>query len=68
MGYIALIGLIFVPLVCLMCAGLFYVRWQNEENEEIAAKNKKLFRAFLIAAGASLVVFGVLKLIFPISI
>ena len=67
MGFVAIIGLIFGPLVCLLFAGWFYVRWQNEEDEALALQNRKICFRFLIAAGVCLVVFGVLKLIFPIS-
>ena len=49
------------------CEGGFYVRWQNEEKEEKALQNRKVCFRFLIAAGVCLVVFGVLKLIFPIT-
>ena len=45
----------------------FYVRWQNEEDEKLAQKNRKVYFRALIAAGICLVVFGVLKLIFPIA-
>ena len=40
---------------------------ENEENEEKALFNKKICKRFLIAAAVSLVVFGVLKIIFPFS-
>ena len=43
MGYVAMIGLLFAPLICLLCCG------------------------FLLAAAISAVIFGVLKLIFPIA-
>ena len=66
MAYVAMIGLLFFPIVFLMSAALFYVRWQNEhEDEEQALKNKKAFKVCLIAAAISLVVFGVLKIVFP---
>ena len=66
MAYVAIVGLLFVPLVCLLCAAWFFVRCQNEhDNEEIALKNKKISRGFLIAAAAAIVVFGVLKIVFP---
>lgn len=66
MGYVALIGLIFAPFVSLLCAGWFYVRWQNEADETLAMRNRKICFRFLIAAAICLAVFGVLKLIFPI--
>ena len=61
MEYVAMIGLLFAPIVCLLCAAWFYVRWQNEHED------RRTCFIFLIAAAASLVVFGVLKLLFPIS-
>ena len=67
MGFVAMIGLIFGPLVSLLFAAWFYVRWQNEEDEALALQNRKICFRFLIAAGVCLVAFGVLKLIFPIS-
>lgn len=68
MAYVAIVGLLFVPLVCLLCAAWFFVRWQNEhDNEEIALKNKKISRGFLVAAIVALVVFGVLKIVFPFA-
>ena len=67
MAYVAIIGLLFAQLMCLLCTAWFYVRWQNEENEEKALFNKKICKRFLIAAAVSLVVFGVLKIIFPFS-
>lgn len=67
MGLFAMVGLIFAPFVCLLCAGWFYVRWQNEEKEDKALQNRKVCFRFLIAADVCLVVFGVLKLIFPIT-
>ena len=67
MPYVASIGLYFVPVLCLLGAGWSYVRWKNEEDEALALQNRKICFRFLIAAGVCLVVFGVLKLIFPIS-
>lgn len=67
MGFVAMIGLNFGPLVSLLFAAWFYVRWQNEEDEELALHNRKICFRALIAAGVCLVVFGVLKLIFPIA-
>ena len=68
MGYVAMIGLLFVPLVCLLCTGWFFVRWKNEhEDEALAQKSRRVCRGFLIAAVLSAVVFGILKLIFPIT-
>ena len=68
MEYVAMIGLLFAPIVCLLCAAWFYVRWQNEhEDQALAQRDRRTCFIFLIAAAASLVVFGVLKLLFPIS-
>ena len=36
MPYVAAIGLYFVPVLCLLGAGWSYVRWKNEEDEELA--------------------------------
>lgn len=67
MGYVAVIGLIFFPLILLLCTGWFYVRWQNEhEDEEQAEKDKMRFRGFAIAAVVAAAVFLILKIIFPI--
>ena len=68
MEYVAMIGLLFAPIVCLLCAAWFYVRWQNEhEDQALAQRDRRTCFIFLIAAAESLVVFGVLKLLFPIS-
>ena len=68
MGYVALIGLYFVPLLCLMGAAWSYVRYQNEhEDKECAEKDHRRMRVLLIAAAVSLVVFLVLKFVFPVS-
>ena len=67
MGIVAMIGLIFGPFVSLLFAAWFYVRWQNEEDEELALHNKKICFRALIAAAILLVVFGILKLIFPVE-
>lgn len=68
MAYVAMIGLLFVPLVCLLCAAWFFVRWQNEhDDKERAAKDKKISRGFLLAAIVALVIFGVLKIVFPFA-
>ena len=67
MGIVAMIGLIFGPFVSLLFAAWFYVRWQNEEDEGLALHNKKICFRALIAAAILLVVFGILKLIFPVA-
>ena len=69
MEYFAMIGLLFAPVICLLCTGWFFVRWKNEhDNEALAQKNRKICRGFLIATIASLVVFGGLHLMFPITL
>ena len=69
MEYVAMIGLLFAPIVCLLCAAWFYVRWKNEhEDQELALRDRKTCFIFLIAAAASLVSFGVLKLLCPFTV
>lgn len=69
MEYFAMIGLLFAPVVCLLCTGWFFVRWKNEhENEAKAQKSRKVCRGFLIATVVSVVVFGGLHLMFPITL
>lgn len=68
MAFVALIGLYFVPLLCLMGAAWSYVRYQNEhEDKEIAEKDHKRVRVLLIAAAVAAVVFLALKLAFPVT-
>lgn len=68
MGYVALIGLYFVPLLCLLGAAWSYVRYMNEhEDKERAEKDHRRVRTMLIAAAAALVVFLALKFAFPVS-
>ena len=68
MGYVALIGLYFVPLLCLLGAAWSYVRYKNEhEDKERAEKDHRRVRIMLIAAAAALVVFLSLKFAFPVS-
>ena len=69
MEYFAMIGLLFAPVVCLLCTGWFFVRWKNEHDDEaLAQKNRKICRGFLIATVISLVVFVGLHLLFPITL
>ena len=75
MEYVAMIGLLFAPIVCLLCAAWFYVRWKNEDAtffeilaQELALRDRKTCFIFLISAAASLVIFGVLKLLFPFTV
>lgn len=50
MAYVALIGLYFVPILCLLGAGWSYVRWKNEhEDEALSERAHKNCRRFLIA-------------------
>ncbi len=68
MGFVALIGLYFVPVLCLMGAAWSYVRYKNEhEDEERAAQDHRRVRTLLIAAAVSLAVFLALKFIFPVT-
>ena len=34
MEYFAMIGLLFAPVICLLCTGWFFVRWKNEHENE----------------------------------
>lgn len=68
MAFVALIGLYFVPLLCLLGAAWSYVRYKNEhEDRELAEKDHRRVRVLLIAAAAALVVFLTLKFIFPVE-
>ena len=51
MEYVAVIGLLFAPVICLLCAGWFFVRWKNEhENQKLALRDRKTCFVWLIAA------------------
>ena len=68
MAFVALIGLYFVPLLCLLGAAWSYVRYKNEhEDKELAEKDHRRVRVLLIAAAAALVLFLTLKFIFPVE-
>ena len=68
MGYVALIGLYFVPILCLLGAGWSYVRWKNEhEDEALAERAHRNCRRFLIAVPVAVVGFLALKFIFPVA-
>ena len=41
MEYVAMIGLLFAPIVCLLCAAWFYVRWQNEHEDQALAQRDR---------------------------
>lgn len=69
MSYVAMAGLLFAPVFFLLCTAWFFVRWKNEHDDEaLARKNRRICRGFLIAAVVSLVVFGGLHLLFPLSL
>lgn len=68
MGYVALIGLYFVPILCLLGAAWSYVRWKNEhESEALSERAHKNFKRFLIACPVAIVVFLALKFAFPVT-
>ena len=68
MAYVALIGLYFVPILCLLGAGWSYVRWKNEhEDEALSERAHKYCRRFLIATPIAAAVFLALKFIFPVA-
>ena len=69
MAIFSMIGLLFFPLISLLCAAWFFVRWQNSDAEaENVPYEKKRMKICLIIFVVSLVVFGVLKLIFPFNV
>ena len=68
MEYFAMIGLLFAPVVCLLCTGWFFVRWKNEhENEALSERAHKNCKRFLIAAPIVFALFLALKFIFPVE-
>ena len=68
MPYVALIGLYFAPILCLLGAGWSYVRWKNEhENEALSERAHKNCKRFLIAAPIAFALFLALKFIFPVE-
>jgi len=67
LAYISWVGLLFVPLVLLLCTGWFFVRWKNEhENEKVALLDKARCKKCGIATVIALVVFLVLHFVFPL--
>lgn len=69
MEYVAMIGLLFAPIICLLCTAWFFVRWKNEHDDAaLAQKSRKICIGFLIATVAMLVIFGALHLMFPITL
>ena len=68
MEYFAMIGLLFVPVICLLCTGWFFVRWKNEhENEELSQRARRNCKRLLIAFPITIVVFLLLKIVFPVT-
>lgn len=68
MGFVALVGLYFVPTICLLGAGWAYVRWKNEhEDEALAERAHRNCRRLLIAVPVSAALFLTLKFIFPVT-
>lgn len=67
MAYVAWVGLLFVPLVLLLCAAWMFVRWKNEHEDESKAQlSKKRCKTLLVLAIVALAVFLGLHLIFPL--
>ena len=68
MAYVALIGLYFVPILCLLGAAWSYVRWKNEhENEELSQRARRNCKRLLIAFPITIVVFLLLRIVFPVT-
>lgn len=65
MAYIAMIGLLFVPLVLLLFSGWNFVKYYSETDNRKKMLYQKKAKIFLIAAVIAAVVFGVLKIFFP---
>lgn len=65
MAYIAMIGLLFVPLVLLLFSGWNFVKYYSETDNRKKMLYQKKAKTFLIAAVIAAVVFGVLKIFFP---
>ena len=67
MAYVAWVGLLFIPLVFLLCAAWMFVRWQNEHDDENKLQlSKKRCKICLILAVLAAIVFLCLHLIFPL--
>lgn len=67
MAYVAWVGMLFVPLVLLLCTAWMFVRWKNEHDDESKAQlSKNRCKTCLILAVVALVVFLCLHLIFPL--
>ncbi len=68
MAYVALVGLYFVPTICLLGSGWSYVRWKNEhEDEALSERAHRNFKRLIIAVPVSLAFFLALKFIFPVT-
>ena len=67
MAYVAWVGLLFIPLVLLLCAAWMFVRWKNQHDDESQALlSKKRCKRLLIYAAVAVIVFLTLHLIFPL--
>ena len=67
MAYVAWVGMLFVPLVLLLCTAWMFVRWKNEHEDESKAQlSKKRCKTLLVLTIVALVVFLGLHLIFPL--
>ena len=68
MCYVAAVGIYFAPVIFMLLFMWALVRAQNLTDKEEAQKSAKRKKLWLICAVASIVVFGVLKIIFPIPV
>lgn len=69
MGYFSMIGLIFAPVVLFLCTCWFFVRWQNEHNDDGQREwNKKMCKRMAIAFVIVLILFLILHKVFPIIV
>lgn len=67
MPFVALAGLYFGPLVCLLGAAWAFVRWKNEHDDEaLSERAHRNFKRLIIATPIVFVFFLVLKFIFPV--
>lgn len=67
MAYVAWVGLLFVPLVLLLCTAWMFVRWKNEHDDESKAQlSEKRCKTLLIYTVVAAILFLVLHLIFPL--
>jgi len=65
MAYVAMIGLLFVPLVLLLLCAWNFVKYQSETDENQRKTYKKRGKKLLIIAIAAAILFGILKIAFP---